>query len=117
MYPAFPICILSVRKRAQQFMPFDALKGLRTALTEKERIIVEKKELSEERKEELDRKLKRIVKRDIITVEYFENGEYVRVTGMVSGLDLSGRVLKIVNQKISFDVISDLQGEKLDRFL
>lgn len=103
--------------RAKQFMPFDALKGLRTALAEKERIIVEKKELSEERKEELDRKLKRIVKRDIITVEYFDNGEYVRVTGMVSGLDLSGRVLKIVNQKISFDVISDLQGEKLDRFL
>lgn len=45
-------------------MPFDALKGLRTALAEKERIIVEKKELSEERKGELDRKLKRIVKSD-----------------------------------------------------
>lgn len=100
--------------RAKQFMPFDALKGLRTALAEKERIIVEKRELSDEQKEELDRKLKRIEKQDIITVEYFDNGEYVRVTGMVSGLDLSGRILKIVNQKISFDVISDLQGEKLD---
>lgn len=100
--------------RAKQFMPFDALKGLRAALAEKERIIVEKRELSEEQKEELDRKLKRIEKQDIITVEYFDNGEYVQVTGMVSGLDLSGRVLKIVNQKIPFDVISDLEGEKLD---
>lgn len=100
--------------RAKQFMPFDALKGLRAALAEKERMIVEKRELSEEQKEELDRKLKRIEKQDIITVEYFENGEYVRVTGMVSGLDLSGRILKIVNQKISFDTISDLQGEKLE---
>lgn len=100
--------------RAKQFMPFDALKGLRAALAEKERVIVGKRELSEEQKEELDRKLKRIEKQDIITVEYFDNGEYVRVTGMVSGLDLSGRILKIVNQKISFDTISDLQGEKLE---
>lgn len=101
--------------RAKQFMPFDALKGLRAALAEKERMIVEKKELSEEQKEELDRKLKRIEKQDIITVEYFDNGEYVRVTGMVSGIDLSGRILKIVNQKILFDTISDLQGEKLEK--
>lgn len=100
--------------RAKQFMPFDALKGLRAALAEKERVIVGKRELPEEQKEELDRKLKRIEKQDIITVEYFDNGEYVRVTGMVSGLDLSGRILKIVNQKISFDTISDLQGEKLE---
>lgn len=102
--------------RAKQFMPFDALKGLRAALAEKERMIVEKKELSEEQKEELDRKLKRIEKQDIITVEYFDNGEYIRVTGMVSELDLSGRILKIVNQKISFDIISDLQGEKLEEY-
>lgn len=100
--------------RAKQFMPFDALKGLRAALAEKERVIVGKRELSEEQKEELDRKLKRIEKQDIITVEYFDNDEYVRVRGMVSGLDLSGRILKIVNQKISFDTIFDLQGEKLE---
>lgn len=100
--------------RAKQFMPFDALKGLRAALAEKERVIVGKRELSEEQKEELDRKLKRIEKQDIITVEYFDNDEYVRVKGMVSGLDLSGRILKIVNQKISFDTIFDLQGEKLE---
>lgn len=100
--------------RAKQFMPFDALKGLRAALAEKERMIVEKRELSEEQKEELDRKLKQIEKQDIITVEFFDMGEYVKVTGVVSGLDLSGRVIKIVNQKIPFDVISDLQGEKLE---
>lgn len=98
--------------RAKQFMPFDALKGLRAALAEKERMIVEKRELSEEQKEELDRKLRRIEKRDIVTVEYFEKGKYVKATGMVSGIDSSGRVLKIVNLKIPFDAISDLQGEK-----
>lgn len=69
--------------RAKQFMPFDALKGLRAALAEKERMIVEKRELSEEQKEELDRKLKQIEKQDIITVEFFDKGEYVKVTGVV----------------------------------
>ena len=34
--------------RAKQFIPFDALKGLKEALKEKEKIYVEKKELSEE---------------------------------------------------------------------
>ena len=32
--------------RAKQFMPFDALKGFREALAEKERVTVPKKELS-----------------------------------------------------------------------
>ncbi len=97
--------------RAKQFMPFDALKGFREALEEKERIKVPKRELSEEQKADLDYKLHQIHKLDIITVEYFQNGEYVKVTGVVSGIDESSRILKIVNTKISFDDISELQGE------
>ena len=97
--------------RAKQFMPFDALKGFREALAEKERIIVAKRELSEEQKMELDYKLKQIHKMDVITVEYFQKGEYVRVTGVVSRIDETSRVLKIVNTGIPFDDISDFQGE------
>lgn len=97
--------------RAKQFMPFDALKGFREALAEKERIIVSKKELSEEQKEELDFKLNQIEKKDIITVEYLQNGEYVQFTGMVSRLDKTSRVIKIVNRKIAFDDISDLKSD------
>ncbi len=97
--------------RAKQFMPFDGLKGFRDALAEKERIIVPQRDLSEEEKEELDRKLSLIQKKDMITVEYFQNGEYVQVTGMVSRIDVTSRVLKIVNTKVDFDYISDLQGE------
>lgn len=97
--------------RAKQFMPFDALKGFREALAEKERVIVPKRELSEEQKEELNNKLHQIQKKDIITVEYFHNGEYVQVTGMVSRLDITSRVLKIVNVRIEFEDISALEGE------
>lgn len=97
--------------RAKQFMPFDALKGYREALEEKERIIVPKRDLSEEQKDELDRKLRRITRKDIITVEYFHNAEYVQITGMVSSIEVTSRILKIVNNSILFEDISDLQGE------
>lgn len=98
-------------ERAKQFMPFDALKGFREALLEKERIVVPKRELSEEQKEELDRRFRQIQKNDMVTVEYFQKVEYVKVTGMVSGIDETGRLLRVVNTKISFDDISDLRRE------
>lgn len=100
-------------ERAKQFMPFDALRGFRDALREKEKIIVSRVELSEYAKSILDRKLHQVQKNDIITVVYFEKGEYLKVTGMVSRLDTSSRIIKIVNTKIAFDDIYDIQGDKL----
>ena len=99
-------------ERAKQFMPFDALKGLREALREKEKIIVPKIELSDYAKSILDRKLHQVEKHDMLTVEYFEKGQYVKITGMVARMDASARTLKIVNTKILFDDIYDIQGEK-----
>lgn len=99
-------------ERAKQFMPFDALKGFRDALREKEKIIVPKVELSDYAKSILNRKLLQVEKNDIITVVYFAKGEYLKVTGMVSRFDISSRSLKIVNTKIGFDDIYDIQGEK-----
>ncbi len=95
--------------RAKQFMPFDALKGFREAMAEKERIIVPKRDLSDEQKEELGRKIRQIQKKDIITVEFFQNRQYMRVTGMVTRIDDASRVLEIVNTRIAFTDISDLR--------
>lgn len=47
-------------ERAKQFMPFAALKGFEELLAEKEKMIVQKIELSEERKAELDDKMRSI---------------------------------------------------------
>jgi mannose-6-phosphate isomerase class I len=95
--------------RAKQFMPFDALKGFREAVAEKERIIVPKRDLSEEQKEELERMIKQVQKEDIITVEYFQNGEYMQVSGIVTRIDNVVRFLEIVNTRIGFADISDLK--------
>ena len=92
-------------ERAKQFAPFDALRGFREALREKERIIVPRPELSEEMKEELDRRFSRIKLHDIITVVYFQKDECLKVTGMVSRLSPSSRMIQIVNTKIRMDDI------------
>lgn len=99
--------------RAKQFMPFAALKGYPDALRKKEKIVVPKAELSEEYQEELDRELRQVRKNDIITVVYFNKDEYLKLTGMVSRIDATARILKIVNTKISFEDIFniDIHGE------
>ncbi len=94
---------MSRQDRAKQFMPFAALKGYEEALRKKEKITVPKAELSEERGEELDRALRQIRKNDIVTVIYFCEGEYLKVTGMVSRIDGTARLLKVVDTKIPFE--------------
>lgn len=96
---------MSREERAKQFMPFAALKGYEEALQKKEKIVVEKIELSEEMKDELDRQFREIGQNDIVTVVYYEDEEYLQTTGMVAKIDTEARVLKIVNKKIHFEDI------------
>lgn len=103
---------MSQEERAKQFMPFAALKGHMEALCSREKIVVERCELSEEYKEELDCKLRQVRKNDIVTVVYFCKNEYLQITGMVSKIDETARVFKVVNTKISFE---DLYGIEVAR--
>ena len=99
---------MSVADRAKQFMPFSALRGLSEALAAKERIVVPKIELSEEMAEELDRKMHQLTPGRIATVVYFHRDEYIKTTGMVARIDATSRLLQIVNTKILFDDILDV---------
>lgn len=105
---------MSREDRAKQFMPFAALKGYEEALRQKEKIIVPRMELSEEYKEELDRKLRQIRKNDMVTVIYFHKNEYLKQTGMVSRIDETARLICIVNNKILFDDIFDVSKEGIE---
>jgi len=100
---------MSQEQRAKQFMPFAALKGYSEALRKKERIAVQKAELSEDYLEELNCRFLQIKRKDIIEVVYFHQNEYLKITGMVSGIDKVSRVLKVVNTEINFDDIYDLR--------
>ena len=90
-------------------MPFSALKGQPEALKAKEIMIVPKIELSPEMEEELERKMHMLVRGKIATVIYFDHDEYIKISGMVSRIDVSCRILQIVNTKISFDDILDVE--------
>lgn len=104
---------MSRADRAKQFMPFAALKGYPEALRKKEKQVVPKIELSEEYREELDRKLRQVRKNEMITVIYFCQNEYLKVTGIVSRIDEIVRILKIVNTKISFEDVYDIEMREL----
>lgn len=97
--------------RASQFAPFDALKGFREALREKERIPADRVELSEEQKELLNCRLHQIRHGMIVTVTFFCDGAYEKKTGMVSGFDPASRNIRIVQHTISFDDICDISGD------
>lgn len=94
--------------RAKQFMPFAALKGLPEALAERERIVVPKIELTEDRAAELNQKMQRVEPGQILTVVYFQGEEYLRVTGRVMQVDIRRGVLQVVDARIRFADIVDL---------
>lgn len=94
--------------RAKQFVPFDALKGFREALAEKERILVPKIELSEEMMEELDRKLHNLAPGEMVSVVYFHNDEYVKITGIFVKVCETSRIMQVVNTKIPLDDIREI---------
>ena len=100
---------MSREERAKQFMPFAALKGYPDALRKKEKIVVPRMELSEEYQEELDWKLRQLRKNDMAEVIYFHRGEYLKAVGMVSAVDTSARMLKVVNTKIPFGEIYSIE--------
>lgn len=102
---------MSREMRAKQFQPFAALKGYSEALRRKEKIIVPRMEFSEEYQEELDRKLRQVCRNDMVTVVYFCKGEYLKVTGMVTRIDPTARIITVVNTKIPLGDIYNITKE------
>ncbi len=100
---------MSRENRAKQFMPFAALKGFEEALEKKEKIVVPKAELCDDYKEQLDFRLSQMQCGDMVTVVYFSNDNYVRITGILSKIKLEERWIQIVRTKIFLDDIYELE--------
>ena len=95
--------------RAKIFLSFAALKGFEEALKEKEKVVVAKKEMSEEKKMTISYRLSKIKKNDMVSAIYYDNGEYLKVQGLVSKIDTVYQELVIVKTKIKFDDIYELR--------
>ena len=92
---------ISRNDRAKQFLAFDALKGLREALEEKERKIeeVERKELSDEVKEQIAKQLNMLKVHDYIEVKYYNKGKYDNIKGNISKIDFANNSIIFYNNK------------------
>ena len=95
--------------RAKQFMPFDALKGLREALAAKEHIVVPKIELSEEMLEDLDHKFQLLSPGMMVTIVHYDKDEYIKTTGMIAKISITSRQIQVVNTKIFLDDIKSIE--------
>lgn len=96
--------------RAKLFQSFDSLKGFKDYLKVKERVLVERKVLSEDDYIELDKTIRQVSVGMMIRVVYYDHGEYVQKEGLVAKLDLEiKRMIQIVNQKIALDAIIEIE--------
>ena len=101
---------MPVRRRAKQFMMFDAMKGLTEAIAEKERQFTPKKELADDRIAELNDCLMALRPGDEVSVEYYCQYEnrYKRITGIAKKIDLYWEAIQIGECSIAFSEISNI---------
>ena len=97
--------------RAAQFQPFDALKGLQEELREREerRTRVEKKELSEERVDEISSALAKIYKRMEVEVTFYCSGRYYNIKGIVVDKNDIYKYFVVGEGKIFYDDIYEIK--------
>lgn len=117
---------MEVADRAKIFMPFAALKGYDEAVDDKKKLYTIRMELTEERKEELDRKIY-ILKEGLmkgekieVAIKYFikdesasiekkeEVGKYIDIIGKVAKIDEFKKRIKIMDQYISIENIFEI---------
>ena len=116
---------MPMHDRAAQFAPFAALTGYEAAIGEKARLTAERRELSPQEAEELDRRLAALVahlpERPEVTIEYFvpderkAGGAYVTVTGVVRNISVPEKTLVIEDGTvIGFENIAAISGFQFD---
>lgn len=101
---------MPVKMRAKQFMMFDAMKGLTEAIAEKERQYYPKRELTEERINELNQCLSQLKCGDAVTVKYYCNygKQYLQLTDVVTKVDPFWKLLQIGGIVIGFSEIDEI---------
>ena len=97
-------------RRAKQFMPFDALTGLREAIAAKERVIEPRRSPSEDAIAEINETLVSLHKGEVITITYYGIYEqaYKQLTGPVTRIDSYWNSLQLGDISIEFSEIFDI---------
>lgn len=98
-------------RRAKQFAPFDALKGLREAIARREHIPEPRRELSEDAITEINAQLSDLKPGQLVTVVYYceYTREYHQLTGKVIKVDSYWKTLQIGNVSIDFSELYQVE--------
>lgn len=117
---------MAVADRAKIFMPFAALKGYDEAVDDKKKLYTKRIELTDERKEELDRQIyilkeglmkgekievdiNYFVKDESASIEKKEKvGKYIDIIGEVAKIDEFKKRIKIMDQYINIENIFEI---------
>ena len=92
--------------RAKLFLSYDALKGFKERIHEKERIVVNKPILSEDQLYELDWKIKQIKVGMMVSIVYYDNNQFVYKEVIVTGTDFEyKKEIRIVDKYIKINSI------------
>ena len=81
--------------RAKQFLPFDALKGFKEALKEKEVEYEDKKELTEETLTELNDCFNKIEIGSKVRIKYYKNGKYNEIRCEITNINYIKKKIQI----------------------
>ncbi|MGM9971699.1 MAG: hypothetical protein ACI35W_04760 [Anaeroplasmataceae bacterium] len=104
---------MPMEKRAKQFLPFDALKGLREAIRlkeiEHERIL--KRDISPDKALKISNTLINLEPNSKGTILYYNDGLYYEACGNIK-LDIVNKKIKIDNLDIDLDDLFDIFVEE-----
>lgn len=106
---------MPAKMRAKQFMMFDAMKGLTEAIAAKERQFYPQKELTEDRIEEINRKLSELRVGDMVTLHYYCQyaKAYTQLTGKITKVDAFWKTLQVGDKAIDFCEIDGFESATL----
>lgn len=93
--------------RAKQFLPFEALKGFKEAIRMIENKGDTKKELSEDKANDINKVLQKLEKNNLVKVKYYYLTEYIEVISNFLKIDEINKILYLKDTKINIeDIIS-----------
>lgn len=98
---------MPMSERAKIFMPFDALKGYREALAERERraTAVPMSELSDERRSEMSRVVAGLEPGETVCVSHYVDGRYETVVGPLSKVDVTAGVMHVAGLPLELSAV------------
>ena len=109
--------------RAKIFAPYDALKGFSDSVKEKDQVYFPRMLISDYIQEGINRRLKALNRRDVVTVIWFESarhndnedlGEYRTAAGTVLRVDEIEQTLMLDGVTIPFEDIAALTNDALE---